>query len=69
MSKEHSFDVVSPFDGKLANLWLALAITMNGGSMKFPRSAFESMGSVEVFVNATDDDDTIVISLEPYYEH
>jgi hypothetical protein len=67
MSKKE-FVIVSPLDEKKANLFLAMAITMNGGSMQFPREVFEAMSSMEVFFSH-DENDEAVIHLEPYHEH
>jgi hypothetical protein len=61
------FHIVSSLDEKDANLWLAMAITMNGGSMTFPREVFEALESVEVFIDY-DENDNCVIHLEPHYE-
>jgi hypothetical protein len=62
------FQIVSPLDVTQANLWLVIAITMNGGSMTFPREVFDAMESVEVNFD-TDENNDVVLSLEPYYEH
>ena len=61
------FHIVSSLDEKDANLWLVMAITMNGGSMTFPREVFEALESVEVFIDY-DENDNCVIHLEPHYE-
>ena len=61
------FHIVSSLDEKDANLWLVMAITMNGGSMTFPREVFEALESVEVLIDY-DENDNCVIHLEPHYE-
>jgi len=61
------FHIVSSLDEKDANLWLVMAITMNGGSMTFPREVFKTLESVEVNVGEDENGDC-VISLEPHCE-
>jgi hypothetical protein len=65
---DRKFVIVSPLGDQQANLFLAMAITMNGGSMQFPLEVFEAMSNVEVFLSH-DENGEAVIHLEPYHEH
>jgi hypothetical protein len=65
---DRKFVIVSPLGDQQANLFLAMAITMNGGSMQFPREVFEAMRDVEVSFSH-DENGEATITLEPYHEH
>ena len=60
-----AFKLVSGINVKDANFWLAMAVYINGGTLKMPREVFESMTDVEIFVDY-DENDEVTVRLAPY---